>query len=1688
MSRYVLNGLTLFMHYILVFLPLMIRAIFIIIVSIFTCIVAHSATYNQIQIDSLTQRLHSSDEDTTTIDIRLNLASVYASFDRTASFINIEEAIRISIQIGDKERLALSYEAMGDYYYWNSLFSDALHYFGMSEQLFEQVYNKEARARLLGRIGVIYGQKGAHFESLSVFEKCLKIRTELNDSVGIASIYNNLGNVYLDLGKLEMADSYYLQALEIYRVTDHTEQVAKMFNNLGLVALEIPDLIKAEKYFKSATGLYEEMGQVEEIGNSYIHLGVTFIRKLDFDSAAYYFQKSSLIITDQNNHYTNLHLKLSKTELLLAQGNYQDALVLAKESYESAKKMNLLSPQKQALDCLYKSYVGLEDYKQALFYHEEFVRMQDSILRGGDQFEFEQLQNRKTVGASFMELESKMDETKAMTNPFWKENWFLILTFFLLLGVLIVSLEFRRKSALNKDGIDYKNVDYIRSTRILYLLAAIMFLFVPLIIPNVTANLSDPFVYRIIISSLILTVYLMTFWSHWVRAYIDIITKIFYIVLVTYTFYLLYINQIAVEHFVELVIIMAAITVVFKRLKDLVVISLYVLLLALFLFYKLPNPHLHPLLFLIALISILFVATVSGLSKLDLDEHLEFSNEVVRHADALVFIVNRKGENIYASQSAKSILGYTPQELRAHDWMERMGLEKSEANRITNELILIAIGTIEPGFNPYQRLVSKNGKEVWLSFKERRLSNNRVLIVGLDVTENKRIQDDLEASEHNFRQINETLSDVFYLYNLLDEKYEYISPNSAEIIGPTTKFFYDKQDYIGTFIIPEDQQKTRKGYSLINKGLPFDLEYRIKIGANLKWIREKSHPILDDYGRVIKHAGLCQDITDRKNAEQEIQKLSLIASNTDNFILMVDKENRVEWANNSFYNLTGFKEIETIGKLPLELISGPLTSESTIELIAKAIFEDKRQMQCELINYKADGTLFYSNIEVTPLLDEFGKFEKYFVIGSDISQRIADQEQIEKLSLVASNTSNYIIIAHVDKGIEWVNQAFVDKFGYTLEESIGHFPSQLIHDSTDGKDIAELINKTVFEEGEKFKGEIIHLTKEKKPIYSNVDITPLFGDDGKTEKYFVVGVDISESKKYEAKIELANSDLLLKEQLLNESEQNFRELIRSIKEVFYLRDSVTGEFIFVSDSYAEVFGQPVDELISDPTSWIRNIHPQDKERIKQAFNSRKENEDFNEDFRLILPSGEQKWVNSRVFQILNDKGEVVKVSGFTEDITEKKEQELEIKRIADQLDIIHAIEKTILEAESTEEIIYNTLNKTIDKLPILRASLTLFNPEENTFYAYARLKDEEEQVTDGKEFPLNEFSLYKSILDTKSNYFQNLVTKENLSPTDKLLVEQGAKLLMLSPLLHGDQLIGSLNVCFTDEYIEDDDHYIRVTNEVANGLAIAIQQSQLKDKLHLVNRAVNSSIEYAKMIQQAYIPSTLSIGSTFENHFILNRPKDIVSGDFYWTGQFGAIKIMAVGDCTGHGVPGAFMTIIGISELNNIVNQRGIVDPAEILKALNCAIVGALSSSATIQLKDGMDIAIFAYNTETKTICFEGARRPLYQLRGEELHVINSAKLSIGDVGDNFGITFESKQIDFEAEDVFYLFSDGITDQFGGPRQRKFTRRRLEDCIIANKDLPIAEQGKRLKEELIAWQGGMYQTDDMVFIAFKIGD
>lgn len=215
------------------------------------------------------------------------------------------------------------------------------------------------------------------------------------------------------------------------------------------------------------------------------------------------------------------------------------------------------------------------------------------------------------------------------------------------------------------------------------------------------------------------------------------------------------------------------------------------------------------------------------------------------------------------------------------------------------------------------------------------------------------------------------------------------------------------------------------------------------------------------------------------------------------------------------------------------------------------------------------------------------------------------------------------------------------------------------------------------------------------------------------------------------------------------------------------------------------------------------------------------------------------------------------------------------------------------------------------------------------------------------------------------------------------------------------------------------------------------------------------------------------------------KPRDIVSGDFYWvTGKKEEI-VFAVADCTGHGVPGAFMSMLGNSFLNEITKESGVLPANQILNRLRDKVSDALAQSGeNIKANDGMDISLCRYNIKKKEIEFSGAYNPLYHLRKGVLTEYKADRMPIGFYPKKKNFT--AKTIKMEKDDVIYLLSDGFQDQFGGPFSKKYTTKQLKQILTALSPKPMNEQLKRLEIELETWQGKSEQVDDILIIGIRI--
>ena len=246
------------------------------------------------------------------------------------------------------------------------------------------------------------------------------------------------------------------------------------------------------------------------------------------------------------------------------------------------------------------------------------------------------------------------------------------------------------------------------------------------------------------------------------------------------------------------------------------------------------------------------------------------------------------------------------------------------------------------------------------------------------------------------------------------------------------------------------------------------------------------------------------------------------------------------------------------------------------------------------------------------------------------------------------------------------------------------------------------------------------------------------------------------------------------------------------------------------------------------------------------------------------------------------------------------------------------------------------------------------------------------------------------------------------------------------------------------------------------------------------------SLNYAASIQMAVFGSKSQILKHFKEGFILFKPKDIVSGDFYWFGSVEDEKIIVSADCTGHGVPAALMTIMGNDLLNEIVLQDKIIRPDKVLEELDRKIINGLSNENGVERQDGMDISIVSINTEKQRIYFAGAKNPLYIIYKNEIEIKKGSFFPIGSNQYNTKKQYELHELNYKKGTKIYLFSDGFQDQFGGEKGKKFMKKRFRELIYETRIESMQEQKKILINEFNAWKKEEDQTDDVIVIGLLL--
>ncbi len=255
-----------------------------------------------------------------------------------------------------------------------------------------------------------------------------------------------------------------------------------------------------------------------------------------------------------------------------------------------------------------------------------------------------------------------------------------------------------------------------------------------------------------------------------------------------------------------------------------------------------------------------------------------------------------------------------------------------------------------------------------------------------------------------------------------------------------------------------------------------------------------------------------------------------------------------------------------------------------------------------------------------------------------------------------------------------------------------------------------------------------------------------------------------------------------------------------------------------------------------------------------------------------------------------------------------------------------------------------------------------------------------------------------------------------------------------------------------------------------------------KQQVEVKNKEILDSINYAKRLQDAFIPSAQQFKAILPHSFVFYRPKDIVAGDFYWLEQKNDVVLFAVADCTGHGVPGAMVSVVCSNALNQAVNALGLTTPAQILDKTRELVIQQFSKSES-EVKDGMDISLAAWNRANNTLQWAGAHSPLWIVRQGELLEYKANKQPIGMV--DRAAPFTNHTIALQPNDLLYLFSDGFGDQFGGEKGKKFKSVNFKQLLTSIAQQPMPDQLKALQTTFDTWKGPLEQLDDICVIGVK---
>jgi|GEM_PF-1318175 len=712
--------------------------------------------------------------------------------------------------------------------------------------------------------------------------------------------------------------------------------------------------------------------------------------------------------------------------------------------------------------------------------------------------------------------------------------------------------------------------------------------------------------------------------------------------------------------------------------------------------------------------------------------------------------------------------------------------------------------------------------------------------------------------------------------------------------------------------------------------------------------------------------------------------------------------------------------------------------------------------------------------------------------------------------------------------ITYANNEFLTTYKYEKKQVLGKNHNLLKSDEHDAEFFKSMWDTIL--SGQVWNGEVKNKASDANFIWVSLTITPVLGLDGLPFKFIAVSFNITRQKLQSQRIKEALQTALEQEELLRTSASTLLETNEEMRKTqleltgqiqalntssLVIETDIRGVVLKVNDAFQQISQFQPAELVDLNFTGLKSSRMPDT-LFTDLWRTVSDGGTWRSEIELMTKkANENFWVVITSNPVFDEHGEPIKVIHVMFDITEQKQQEFRLKKQ----------QSALLEINSHPSVKEGNIKKAfqiiakvgMETLRVTRASIWLFIENGRkvrctSIYQKDNHEHAEGTILDTEMYPTYFRTLERDRLIDAGDAINDSRTKELAFTLFKPL---GIQSVMDVGIRQGDRNLGILSFEFTEhvrEWTLDEQAF---ATSLADTVALVMEQKERqlntklkqayaqleeankemirqKQEIEETTQGLAQSIKYAKRIQTNILPAKEIMDRIIgkDNYFVVHRQRDQVGGDFYWFDQIGTKQVFVIGDGTGHGVPGAFLTLIGYLLLNQIVVEKQITSPSEILYYLHKGVRTALKQEEDEGKKasrDGMDVAVATFDSATNTAEYAGANLPFYYYKDWEIHEIKPTKKSIGGEQLEEERLFQNHSIQLKPGDAFYMYTDGFVDQFGGPEEKRFSTKRFRDLILRTQNESMSTQRAMLNMEWKDWKEDREQLDDVTVFGYKVG-